>query len=67
LERAQSLAPADYPLISLLRAHALLAMKQFPEATAALQAFLQKDPQGPNSEKARKMLEEAQGYMASKK
>jgi hypothetical protein len=44
-----------------------LAMKQFPEATAALQAFLQKDPQGPNSEKARKMLEEAQGYMASKK
>jgi Tfp pilus assembly protein PilF len=67
LERAQSLAPADYPLISLLRAHALLAMKQFPEAMTALQAFLQKDPQGPNSEKARKMLEQAQAYMASKK
>jgi Flp pilus assembly protein TadD len=67
LERAQSLAPGDYPLISLLRAHALLAMKQFPEAATALQAFLQKDPQGPNSEKARKMLEQAQAYMASKK
>jgi Flp pilus assembly protein TadD len=67
LERAQSLAPADYPLISLLRAHALLAMKQFPEAMTALQAFLQKDPQGPNSEKARQMLEQAQAYMASKK
>jgi Tfp pilus assembly protein PilF len=64
LERAQSLAPGDYPLISLLRAHALLAMKQFPEAMTALQAFLQKDPQGPNSDKARKMLEEAQAFVA---
>jgi len=67
LERAQSLAPADYPLVSLLRAHALLAMKQFPEAMTALQAFLQKEPQGPNSDKARKMLEQAQAYVASKK
>jgi len=67
LERAQSLAPADYPLISLLRAHALLSMKQFPEATAALQAYLQKDPKGPNSDHARKMLQQAQAYMASKK
>ncbi|MGC2743694.1 MAG: tetratricopeptide repeat protein [Candidatus Angelobacter sp.] len=67
LERAQSLAPADYPLISLLRAHALLAMKQFPEAMSALQAYLQKDPHGPNSAQAHKMMEQAQGYMASKK
>lgn len=67
LERAQSLAPADYPLISLLRAHALLAMKQFPEAMTALQAYLQKDPQGSNSDQARKMLEQAQAYVASKK
>ena len=66
-DRAQSLAPADYPLISLLRAHALLAMKQYPEAMAALQAYLQKDPQGPNSEQAHKMLEQAQAYVASKK
>ncbi|HWG40366.1 MAG TPA: tetratricopeptide repeat protein [Candidatus Acidoferrales bacterium] len=67
LERAQSLAPADYPLISLLRAHALLAMKQFPEAMTALQAYLQKDPHGPNSAQAHKMLEEAQAYVASNK
>jgi len=66
-ERAESLAPSDYPLISLLRAHALLAMKQYPEAMTALQAYLQKDPQGPNSEQARKMLEQAQAYVASKK
>jgi len=67
LERAQSLTPTDYPLISLLRGDALLAMKQFPEAMAALQAYLQKDPQGPASEQARKMLEQAQAYVASKK
>ncbi|HXA83775.1 MAG TPA: tetratricopeptide repeat protein [Candidatus Dormibacteraeota bacterium] len=67
LERAESMAPADYPLISLLRAHALLAMKQFPEAMAALQAYLQKDPHGANSEQAHKMLEEAQAFVASKK
>src|SRR5579864_156700 len=67
LERAEGLAPADYPLISLLRAHALLAMKQFPEAMTALQAYLQKDPQGPNSAQAQKMLEQAKAYVASKK
>ena len=66
-ERAESLAPSDYPLISLLRAHALLAMKQYPEAMTALQAYLQKDPHGPNSEQAQKMLEQAQAYVASKK
>ncbi|HSK45679.1 MAG TPA: tetratricopeptide repeat protein [Candidatus Binatia bacterium] len=67
LERAENLAPTDYPLISLLRAHALLAMKQFPEAMTALQVYLQKEPQGPNSEQAHKMLEQAQAYVASKK
>jgi tetratricopeptide (TPR) repeat protein len=66
-DRAESLAPADYPLISLLRAHALLAMKQYPEAMTALQAYLQKDPHGPNSEQAHKMLEQTQAYVASKK
>ena len=63
-ERAESLAPVDYPLISLLRAHALLAMKQFPEAMTALQAYLQKDPKGPNSVQAQKMLEQTQAYLA---
>jgi len=64
LERAQSTAPAEYPLIYLLQAHALLAMKQYPEAMTALQAYLQKDPKGPNSAEAQKMLEKAQAFMA---
>lgn len=67
LERAESLTPAEYPLIYLLRAHALLSMKQFPEAMAALQAYLQKDPKGANVEQAQKMMEQAQAFMARKK
>lgn len=67
LERAESLAPEEYPLIYLLRAHALLSMKQFPEAMAALQAYLQKDPKGANVEQAQKMMEQAQAFMARKK
>lgn len=67
LERAESLAPEEYPLIYLLRAHALLSMKQFPEAMAALQAYLQKDPKGANVEQAQKMMEQAQAFMAQKK
>jgi len=67
LERAESLASEEYPLIYLLRAHALLSMKQFPKAMAALQAYLQKDPKGANVEQAQKMMEQAQAFMARKK
>jgi len=67
LERAESLAPEEYPLIYLLRAHALLSMKQFPEAMTALQAYLQKDPKGANAEQAQKMMEQAQAFMAKSK
>jgi tetratricopeptide (TPR) repeat protein len=67
LDRAVNLTPTEFPLIYFLRAHALLAMKQYPEAMTALQAYLQKEPQGANSEKAREMLHEAQGLMASSK
>jgi len=66
LERAENIAPTEYPLIYMLRAQALLGMKQYPEAAAALQIFLQKDPQGPNSQQARKLLERTQGLMAKK-
>ncbi len=67
LQRAQSMTSAEYPLIYLLQAHALLAMKQYPEAMNALQAYLQKDPKGPNSAEAQKMLQQAQAFVASGK
>jgi tetratricopeptide (TPR) repeat protein len=66
LDRAKSLAGPEYPLIDFLRAHALLEMKQYSEAMSALQSYLQKEPQGANSEKARQILEQMQGQVASK-
>jgi len=65
LQRAQALAPAEYALIYLLQAHALLAMKQYPEAMSALQSYLQKEPKGPHSEEAEKMLQQAQSFAAN--
>ncbi|HEU4416533.1 MAG TPA: tetratricopeptide repeat protein [Candidatus Angelobacter sp.] len=67
LQRAQTMAPADYALVYLLQAHVLLSMKQYPEAMAALQAYLQKDPKDANIGEAHKMLEQAQAFMAKAK
>ena len=67
LQRAQGMAPKDYALIYLLQAHALLAMKQYPEAMSALQVYLQKEPQGPNRLEAQKMLEKAQAFVGKSK
>ena len=63
---AENLMPTDYPFLYLLRAHALLQMKQYPEAMNALQTYLQRDPQGANIPLARKMMAQAQAYMAKK-
>jgi predicted Zn-dependent protease len=62
LQRAQGMTSQEYPLIYLLEAHALLAMKQYPEAMTALQSYLQKEPAGPNRTEAEKMLEKAQAF-----
>lgn len=64
LQRAQGMAPKEYPLIYLLQAHALLAMKQYPEAMSALQTYLEKEPSGANRQEAQKMLEKAQAFVA---
>lgn len=67
LQRAQGMAPKEYSLIYLLQAHALLAMKQYPEAMSALQVYLQKEPAGPNRIEAQKMLEKAQAFVGKSK
>jgi len=66
LDRARTLAGAEYPLIEFLRAHTLLEMKQYADAVLALQSYLQREPQSANSDKARRMLEQAQGQIAAK-
>jgi tetratricopeptide (TPR) repeat protein len=66
LERAQSLVPVEYPPIRLVRAQVLLGLRQYEQAMADLQAFLQKDPNGPNSATAQQMLEKAKQLLAKK-
>ncbi|HET9363744.1 MAG TPA: tetratricopeptide repeat protein [Candidatus Angelobacter sp.] len=67
LQQAQNMEPTKYPLIYLLQADALLAMKQYPEAMNALQSYLQKEPQGPNSAEAHRLMEKAQAFMSQSK
>lgn len=62
LDRAQALTPKDYPLIHLVKAHALLAMTNYSDAMTELQAYLDKEPKGPNSEQAQKMLAQAKAF-----
>jgi tetratricopeptide (TPR) repeat protein len=64
LGRAQTLAPNDYPLIHLVKAHAMLALNNYSDAMTELQAYLAKEPSGPNSEQAQKMLDRARTFAA---
>jgi len=65
LDRAQALAPAEYPLIHLVKAHAMLALNNYSDAMTELQAYLDKEPRGPNSQQAQKMLAQARAFAAS--
>lgn len=64
LNRAHNLAP-DYALIHLVRAHVLMQLHQFADAVADLQVYLEKKPNGPESDVAQKMLAQAQEGMAN--
>jgi tetratricopeptide (TPR) repeat protein len=64
LDKAQSLTKEPYPLISLVKGHALLGLKQYPEAMAELEAFLQKAPGDPHTRDAQQMLSQAKAFAA---
>jgi len=63
--RAQALSSTDYPPIHLLRAHVMLALKNYGDAMNELQAFLTLAPQDPNSAAARDALEKVKAFTAS--
>jgi Flp pilus assembly protein TadD len=56
LDRAKSLASSDFPQMHMLRARALIGLNQYAGAAAEIEIFLQKSPNGPESEQARSML-----------
>jgi thioredoxin-like negative regulator of GroEL len=66
LARAETLAPSNYALIHLVKAHAMLALNNYSDAMTELQAYLAKDPNGPESPAAREMLDKAKAFTASK-
>jgi Tfp pilus assembly protein PilF len=65
LNKAQALGPKDYPLIHLVKAHALLGMKDYPEAMAELQAYLEKAPADQTSAEARETLAKVKAFAAT--
>lgn len=65
LARAQREIPRDYAPIHLVRAHALLALKNYNDAMTELQAFLTLMPQGPDSSQVRETMAKVKAFMAS--
>jgi tetratricopeptide (TPR) repeat protein len=65
VSRAQELVPTDYAPIHLVRAHVMLALKNYSNAIDELQAFLKLSPQDPNSGAVRQTLEKLKAFTAS--
>ena len=63
--KAQALSSVDYAPVHLLRAHVMLALKNYGDAMNELQAFLTLAPQDPNSAAAREALEKVKAFTAS--
>ena len=67
LNKAGDLAPQEYPPLHLAKAHALLGMKNFSEASSELEAYLEQDPQSPNAAAVRESLDQVKAFVASSK
>jgi len=67
LNKASDLATVQYPPLHLAKAHALLGMKNFSEASSELEAYLEQDPKSPNALAVRESLEQVRAFVASSK
>jgi len=63
-DKAQAFSEGRYPLVHLLKAHAMLALKQYDPAMGELQAFLDQAPKAPEAEGARTTLEQVRAFVA---
>jgi tetratricopeptide (TPR) repeat protein len=63
--RAESLNPQKYGTLNLVKAHALLGLKNYNAAINELQQFLESEPSGPASERARNVLRQAQAFAST--
>src|SRR4051812_30943320 len=67
LNKASDLARQPYAPLHLAKAHALLGMKNFSEATSELEAYLEQDPKSPNAPAVRESLDQVRAFVASSK
>ena len=65
LAKAEGLAPKDFPPIHLVRAHAMLGLRDYSNAVTELEAFLKLAPHDPSSAAAREALERVKALTAS--
>ena len=65
LSKAQSFLPKEYAPLHLVRAHVMLALKNYTAGLAELQEFLTLAPQDPNAGAARATIGKLKEYMAS--
>ncbi len=65
LTRAESLAPQNYTLVHLVKAHAYLGLKRYSDAVTELETYLSRDPKGTYSESARQTLGKVRAFAAS--
>ncbi len=64
ITRAEKFVPAEVHYLQLFKAQALAGMKNYAASETEIEGFLQKEPTGPNSEVARKMLNKLQTVVA---
>jgi tetratricopeptide (TPR) repeat protein len=64
LDKADSLAQGTYAPVHLVKAHAMLALKLYPDAMNELQAFIDHAPKSPQADNARQTLEQVKAYVA---
>jgi tetratricopeptide (TPR) repeat protein len=65
IDKAFQLGPPNYSAIHLVRAHTLLGLKDYNQATLELEQFLGASPDGPDSARARDTLSQVRAFMAS--
>jgi len=65
VDKARRLAPARFAAtLHLVRAHALLGLKSYGPAATELEQYLGEEPNGPNSQEARRTLDQVRAFTA---
>lgn len=66
IDRAAELVPSSYPAVHLLRAHALLGLKNYSDAITELERYLGGAPNGLDAASARETLDQARAFAATR-